>query len=242
MLCDFDDRVGNTVALGDGCAVLSVDAGPPGWSRVSSYFPAKITREHLASRLLSPRFQHLSSILSSQRPSVGHSLSSAITGASLRLASAVSSDTSASQILGAVTTLEIVLTNRSDAFDTVEKRIRQLLTPDACNFFEVDRVLKQRHNYVHSGEEPAGNELPAKAIGLALTCLLQVARLACCFPNKETVLRYLDLSHNGHLMMQMKCWTSEETAHFQSLLRLRRADLELPYFVVQRRGLPALRA
>jgi hypothetical protein len=73
------------------------------------------------------QYIHLKSILLPQRQNLPKSLSHAITQAAIRLSDAIHSVTPSSQLLGAVTSMEILLASQTEKYDSLTNRLSALL-------------------------------------------------------------------------------------------------------------------
>ena len=190
--------------------------------------PALLSRSEVLERLDSGRLRPLTEVLAAQRPSVPRSLSRAVTESAIRLSAALHVPSSSSQLLGAVTSIEILIGASGESFDTFAKRLQVLAGKDACEYYDADTVLEERHRYVHRGIEPAHGMLPLRALALAVVCLLEYAKLARLFPNRATVLRYLDFHHLGRQLVEQ--WSPQERSSFESLAKHHPSDHRFAFF------------
>ncbi len=150
-------------------------------------------RSEIAALLKQKRFQGLASAVVPQRPKLPRSLRNAIRQAVVRLSDAVHSSTPSSRLLGAVTTLEILLNEQGDSFELTSRRVQGLLGTAAVDAFRADDVFRARHLYVHRGEEVTDEALGMHSIALALAALLRFAEVAEDFSHKAALASYLDL-------------------------------------------------
>jgi hypothetical protein len=115
-------------------------------------------------------------------------------------------------LVGAVTSIEVLTTNRGDSFECAKRRIASLIGDASYGFYHADDVMRARHRYVHSGIEPDDPRVVADATALAFCCILRFVSIACNFPSKDAVLAYLDLIAAASRMEGV--WTPAETRLF----------------------------
>jgi hypothetical protein len=114
--------------------------------------------------------------------------------ASVRLGHAFHTRSYPEQLLGAVTCLEILLSDDQQATSFVQKeqRLRTLLGDALITHYGYTAIIHARHQYVHAGEAITSHILPLQAFGIALAALLVYAHLAQHHPTKTALLLYLD--------------------------------------------------
>ncbi len=151
-----------------------------------------LSRRDLTEMLRKEPLRTLTSILFPQKPSLPRSLRKVVEQSAIILADALHLASPSARLLGAVMSIEILISNQGDSYDTIRKRLTGLLGNDAEQRYNAEAVLKARHSYVHKGEEIRSDILPLKAIALALSCLLRYAEITPRFKNKDTLLNYLD--------------------------------------------------
>jgi len=191
----------------------------------------QMSRGDLKKVLYQKRFTGLTQAVLSQRPSLPKSLRKAIAQSTIRLSDAVHSITPSAQLLGAVTSIEILLTGQVDSYETTKRRLAALLGTEAIIQYDAESVLRARHLYVHRGEEPEGYAIPLTAIGLALSCLLRYAEAAPGFSSKTALIEYLDFVYRAD---SLSCdWSEMERRAFQQLLKHERKSHEFPFLVKQ---------
>lgn len=216
------------IALDDGQFTLE-EGGGTSRTIMSELHMERLTRTELNRRLQTYPLAPLSTILIPQSSPVGESLFQSISAASVRLSDAIHCSKEADQILGAVTAIEILITNQGDSYDTLKKRIAALVGQDAFDFFEAENVLYERNRYVHQGIEPAHGALPIKATALALSCILRYAEMAPKFNSKPSIVTCLDFLHLGSKMAIS--WTQEEKSAFEKFANHIPRRLNFKFFV-----------
>ena len=222
------DQALGMLALDEGS--YACGAGPLGQSCTikDRNKPLVVSRQELQQKYLHGQIAPLSAVLLPQTCPIGGSSARALEEASIRLCDAIHSQTPADHILGAATSIEILITNQGDSFETTHRRIAALVGQNAKDFFQAKEVLHERHLYVHRGMEPTRGLIPTKATALALCCILQYAKLAPGFRAKTTLLAYLDLVHLGQKISHT--WTPEERDHFNGLLRHKNVEQHFEHF------------
>ncbi len=109
----------------------------------------------------------------------------------------------------------------------MRRRISAFLGPEALDQYAVEGVLRARHRYVHQGDpEPARAVVP-QAIGLGLAALLRYAAAAPAFPDKSTLLDYLDWTASGARLT--RTWTAAERRALGRLQKHTPAPLAFPF-------------
>lgn len=190
--------------------------------------PLRLLRSELSTRIEHGPANRIAAILGPQCSPVARSLTRAVGEAAIRLADALHASSEAAQLLGAVTAIEILITHQGDSYETTKKRIRQLVGESACEQFEAERVLEERHRYVHRGIEPSHVFLPRKATALALACLIQFAELTTHFDSKNAIVTYLDFLHTGSKMVSHS--READQADFNRLVKHGPFAATFPYF------------
>lgn len=103
-----------------------------------------------------------------------------------------------SQLLGCVTSIEILLKNNDEeSYDNIEKRMEVLEGDEFIKNFikkteKADGVLKTRHKVIHQGIICSANDA-YRAIVVATTILISYSFFTKQFKNKIEILRHLDL-------------------------------------------------
>lgn len=179
--------------------------------------PMTVSTAELRRKLDAPALAPLTDVLQPQRPSLAKSLVDSTVESSIRLSDALHSPSAAGQLLGAVTSIEILISDQGDSFETTKRRIVSLIGENAFNFYDGDRILNERHLYVHRGIEPSHGTLPTKGTGLALACILQYAQLVPKFSDRHALITYLDFLHLGNRMSDN--WNVTEKENFKRLTK-----------------------
>jgi hypothetical protein len=229
--CGLVSQVGDQI---DSIVMIGLEArgfafqtsGKQSFTRVAN--PLRTTRDELRKCIDNSPASVVAAILELQKPPVGKSLSRAVIESSIRLTEALHSHSPAGKLLGAVTSMEILIAHQGDRYEATTKRIRELIGAQGWERLEGDRVMNERHRYVHRGIEPTHGFLPVKATALGLACLIQFAKLAAIFPNKNAALTYLDFLHMGKLMSGH--WSEGERIYFQNFVKHEPFQLTFPYF------------
>ncbi len=149
--------------------------------------PIPHTRRSLAALLRQPPLAPLAAVLSTPQRSLPAGLRAAVTQSAVRLAEALYVRTPAAQLLGAITAIEILVSDPIETYDQMRRRIGALLGREALDQYTVEGVLRARHRYVHQGDPEPARAMVPPAIGLALAALLRYAA-APAFPDKGALL------------------------------------------------------
>jgi hypothetical protein len=157
------------------------------------------------------------------------SLRHAVRQAAVRLADAVHSNTLATQLLGAVTALEIlVAADSSDSYEMARARIAALLGAPYAEKLHVSAVLSARHRYVHRGEEPTDLRLARNAIAIALLALLRYGKAASQFAGRNALIQYLDFVVKAATVRVQ--FSREEAVALEAVMKLDRSVMPTPFF------------
>lgn len=224
----FHRRVQNTAMVDikkGNFAFVSLNADPV--SKLNEDETIPTSRKDLRAMFAQRDFRGLYTAIALQKPTLSSSLSNAIAQASIRLSNAVYSPTLSGQVLGAVTSIEILLSNQGDSYDTIAHRVTSLLGSKGSLRYDVDAILRARHLYVHKGEEVSEFEIPVRAIGLALACLLSFANLAHRFESKDTLLPFLDVAYKIDTVSAV--WSSQQSKALAQVLKHRDNPIEFPF-------------
>lgn len=190
-----------------------------------------LSRQRIQEVLREEPFACLSNALLPQSPTLPRSLHRAISQSAIRLSDSIHTVTESSRLLGSVTSIEILIAEQGDSYETLHRRLIALLGTDAIEAFGAETVLQARHAYVHRGNEPADFQISLNAIGLALSCLLRSAEAASSFVTKPHFLDYLDLIHTAD---RVASHSEEGTAltSTQAFLKHNRSKYELPFLAM----------
>jgi hypothetical protein len=176
-----------------------------------------LSRNDLKQTILKEPFKALTSVLLPQKPSLPRSLHKAVEQSSIRLSDALHLASPSARLLGAVTSIEILISNHGDSYDLYLRRLAALLGDEAIEKYDAKSVLRARHLYVHKGEEIEGYSLPMNAIGLALSCLLRYSEIAQFSHNKTNLLEYLDFVNSGRKLADN--WSNAERTKFNEFIK-----------------------
>ena len=151
----------------------------------------------------------------------------AVRQAAVRLADALHTVDCVSQLLGAVTALEIMLLGPEARYPLLEHRRQALLGATATKNYQVEVVLNARHAYVHKGLNNVDQALASRAVYLSLSCLLRFSQVASLFSNKDQLWSYPDFAYEGQ--SRYSIWTDAERASFSNLLKFDCDESVFPY-------------
>jgi len=190
-----------------------------------------LSRQQVQEVLREEPFTCLSNALLPQSPTLPGSLHRAISQSAIRLSESVHTVTESSRLLGSVISIEILIAEQGDGYETLRRRLIALLGTESIEVFGAETVLQTRHAYVHRGSEPTDVQIPLNAICLALSCLLRSAEAAPNFVTKHHFLDYLDLIHTAD---RVASHSKGETAltSMQALLKHSRSKYELPFLAM----------
>jgi len=161
------------------------------------YFPAPVPLGgdfHLSrSALLSPFnmgfHKELWKIVVERDVAVALGLRKVVVGALLRLFEAIHAPSFESRLMGAITSIEILLSDRN--WETLKKRVVALLGTGSLSTYGVDELFRLRHAVVH--ERGDVSHLQALlAVGMAMSSLFTVALLSYSVIHVQGLHRYLD--------------------------------------------------
>lgn len=186
--------------------------------------------DELRSFLDQPITKGLVQILTAHKPNVAKSLYTSINQACVRLASAILADSYTSQLLGAITCIELLLTNENQStnFAKIENRLSTLIGTKLLEKYEFKNILGARHAYVHRGEEVDAREYPLQVTGIAICALLLYANVAHQFKRKDSFLTYLDMLD---LKKDLESWEDRHASEInRDILDEFKCNLELPIF------------
>lgn len=135
----------------------------------------------------------------------------------IRLTESVLSPSFSTQLLGAITAIEILLTFNSDSkFETIKKRTEILLGEKLYAQYETDLIFEARHEYVHKGKDVSRN-ISAKALALAFSCILSYSDIAHLFKRTEKISAYLDFLGASEKIKSE--WDLEQQQIFQNMVK-----------------------
>lgn len=153
--------------------------------------------EDLEEALRLPLIAPLTHVFESSQ-TLDKSLRDSLVQSSVRLATAIHATSYTEQLLGAVTTIEILLSgDEQTTFKMKETRLATLIGLENAKKYEFKQVLRARHSYVHSGEDITDRRLPLRAICAAIQTLLVYAQLAHKLKTKNALLHLLDIANLG---------------------------------------------
>lgn len=180
----------------------------------------KWSRDDLRRHLQRKEFASFTRAFDIDDPSYGEGLLVAVREAAVRLADAIHTISPASRLLGAVTSLEILLDSQPK-FNVTQERLLALLGRDLYRERKAEVIFKARHDYVHRGQSNPSLEVADHSIYLALAAILRFSTLSAAFQSKEDskgrLRSYLDFVHDG--MNRWVDWNNEEHLAFRTFLK-----------------------
>lgn len=188
-----------------------------------------LSRQRIREVLAEEPFAHLSNALLPQSRTLPKSLHRAITQSAVRLSESTLAVTESSRLLGAVTSIEILMAESGDSYERLHRRLAALLGTDTIESFDAETVLQARHSYVHQGDEPEDAQTSVNAIGLALSSLLRFAQTASAFATKSHLLDYLDLICAADKVASHSDDDKHDKGRDLAFLRHDRSGYELPF-------------
>lgn len=186
----------------------------------------KVRRSDLRRMFAQKRFSGLSAMVLRGKTGVHASLVRIAVAALGALADAMHAPSPATSLLGAVTSMELVLVNQGDSFDLLKRRLIALVGHTTASRYDIDAVLQSRHRFVHKGEQPVGRGIPLKGLGLGMSCLLNFASIAPSFNNKNDMAQYLEFVASGNRTRHL--WARAQRIRFTELLVHKPLALRLP--------------
>lgn len=179
----------------------------------------KMSRSELKKFFHQTPFAGLTAVLLTQQATIGRHLRNLIIQAAIKLADAIHANAISSQLLGAVTVIELLLGEQGDSYEVIQKRLLGLVGRNAIDRYQASQIFRDRHLYVHKGEDIKEYSVSTNAIALALLSLLIYSDTAPSFKNKLEIVQYLDfINHAGRIY---KTWNDKEKAAYSTLLRHR---------------------
>lgn len=196
-------------------------------SAFSTEIDESMSRATIRGMIFRKPFHTLTEIIITRNSLLPKSFQRALQQALYRLADSIHSPVLSAQLLGAVTTLEILFTtNDGEKYDAIRQRLLALLGTSAEAQYSVVQVLQARHLYVHQGREVEDTQATYQAVILALNCLLQYARACSAFNDKEDFVTYLDFVYKAE--QRSSVWSEGELKAFRRLLKHDRTPIKLP--------------
>lgn len=193
--------------------------GTAGFSRIifSPNLNIKISQNELRKKLNKNMFKNFSEAFLSQKQAMPNSIRNAIIQSSIRLSDAIHSYSLSNQLLGAVTSIEILLSYQVESFSLLTQRTKTLVGKRYNDIFDIESVFKARHLFVHRGQEINSHQIASKSIGLAIACLLFYSNHAKQFPDKTRLIDYLDFLSKGSKLISF--FTPSEFKNYKSLFK-----------------------
>lgn len=111
-----------------------------------------------------------------------------------RLYKAILATTYTDQLLGAITTLEMLLTNdhTRTPYKKIKERIKTILGIELTTRYSLETIFESRNHYVHRGTDLVERTIPLQAIGLAIATILRYADACIGYKTKDLLLSDLD--------------------------------------------------
>ncbi len=179
----------------DGDGIVAMSSGSPietfSLHETETLF---LSKHELRTFLDQPLLQHVTQAISAQKSKLAPALRQSIIQSCLRLASAFYEASYTAQLLGAITSIEILLTGdeQGTSFDVKQRRLGVLLGNAFLEKYEFKKILQARHLYVHQGENETTRSQALMALGVAMYGLFIYAVVAQDIPKKDMLLTYLD--------------------------------------------------
>lgn len=163
----------------------------------------KLSVSQLQDILNSEVFGSLASILLPNKSPCARSLRRALSASVSRLSDTIYSPDLGTRLLGAVTAIEILLSESGDSYQDIIRRLTALLGKPVLESFGVREIFEARHLYVHKGEEPKRfSPIGSESIGLALNTIFKYSDLALQFSAKQPILDYLELVDKAYRIQE----------------------------------------
>jgi hypothetical protein len=200
--------------------------------------PLKIRSEELLTMMQMSPFDSLFKIVIPQTSTLPKSIRMIVMQSAIRLGNALHTAITATHLLGAVTTIEMMLSEQGEKYDTNKTRLTALLGAETLEHFDYDSVIRSRHLYVHNGIEPEDYKTSRNAVALAMSCLLMYAKITFIFKTKKDILEYLDLVYRLDSYFNIH---DEKNLHvLNSFMKHQREEFNLPFLKTNepRDGLP----
>ena len=185
----------------------------------------RLTRAKLLAAVGAKSFRVLSSVCLLRRDKLPKSLGNSIAEATLTLGIAVHSEMPERRLLGAVTAMEILLSDDLGRYETTERHLEILVGEKSRHSFRAKEVFRSRHAYVHRGQRISDPTLPLAATRLALLCLVRFAQCAPRFRSRTEMMDYLDMTSKT----QSISWNSEQKTGLRKLTKLSTTPLKFPF-------------
>ncbi|WP_110515687.1 hypothetical protein [Herpetosiphon llansteffanensis] len=136
----------------------------------------------------------LNSLWRSMHSNAQNSVQITLRQAVARLYKSIMATTYTDQLLGAITALEILLTNdhRRTPYKKIKERVRTILGIELTDHYALERVFESRNNYVHRGTDLVERTIPLQALGLAVATLLRYADACIGYTTKDLLLSDID--------------------------------------------------
>lgn len=175
--------------------------------------PIRLSRMNFLKILTDEPTGDLTSILLCGNRKVHGTFREILSSATIFLYETAHSTSPETQLFGAITVIDTLLSGGKSQFDIIKRRIRHLFGEVRYKQFFVDEVFHTRNLVVHSGK--LCDWLDArKGLVLALTCLLIASKAAIEFPTLGAFHSYLDFQ--------------EETVRFSQAYKHARVSWEGP--------------
>ena len=153
--------------------------------------PIRLSRTALADLLVDSPFGDLSKIVLFRDKSVDTSFHRVLSTAATLLYETINTTIPESQLIGAVTAMEVLLAISQTRFETIQFRVRLLLGEKPYDYYGADRIFKSRHAFVHEGSQGSASDV-ANGMVLAVSALAAVARIARDFPSHGAMIEYME--------------------------------------------------
>lgn len=163
--------------------------------------PIKRSRSGLLATLKSVPTIDLCSALLLPKSSITGSHRGRISRAARFLYEGMHVPTPESQVLGAITSIEILLSGGRSSFEVIRTRLKELLGKRAYTYYRADEVFDARNEMVHSGKRCTDTQ-GYLALVLAVSALLAYAKVAYQSPRDTQLLKQLDFTSAAEKFME----------------------------------------
>jgi len=152
-----------------------------------------VSREDIRRNLSNEVYKNIASILGFKTANIDLTFRKAIKLAAINYYHSVHNPNIDQQLLGMLTTLEVLLRIPNDDYDKFKKRLNLLVGDDIFNGLDVVKILTARHNYVHRTKQITDNMLVMKSIILATYSIIKFADYTQIYNTKDHIINEMDV-------------------------------------------------
>lgn len=197
--------------LQTGSTVHQIGPGALSHMILDSRHTIRQSRKQIAALLAQRRFESLAKLVKDHRPR-RKSASRYVVQSLTVLSDALHNPRIEGRLLGAVTSIEILIGESEESYKKLIKRLASLVGDTAIDKFDATRVFQARHSFVHRGNPVEDRQLALRAIGLAFSSLLAFAKLSEELKSKPQVMGYLDFLSLGRNLNST--WSAAQRKQF----------------------------